>query len=146
MAAGPAAGTVSPDYPQSGFHHAVSATERPPVKRRCQKTADGARLRSDQTGGQDPMGRDPRAGRCLDSSHRDIAVIKVFPCMRAPKRSLYRTSADFSLCKVVYHVTYYWKLQHILRRLPLLISMYRHHEFHAVAKYPICRRVKEGPL
>ena len=83
------------------------------------------------------MGRGSCSGRCLDSSHRDIAVIKVFPCMRAPKRSLYRTSADFSLCKVVYHVTYYWKLQHILRRLPLLISMYRHREFHAVAKYPI---------
>lgn len=83
------------------------------------------------------MGRGSCSGRCLDSSHRDIAVIKVFPCMRAPKRSLHRTSSDFSLCKVVYHVTYYWKLQHILRRLPLLISMYRHREFHAVAKYPI---------
>ena len=83
------------------------------------------------------MGRDPRAGRCLDSSHRDIAVIKVFPYMCAPKRSLHRISADFSPCKAVYHVTYYWKLQHILRRIPLLISMYRHREFHAVAKYPI---------
>ena len=83
------------------------------------------------------MGRGSCSGRCLDSSHRDIAVIKVFPCMRAPKRSLHRTSSDFSLCKVVYHVTDYWKLQHILRRLPLLISMYRHREFHAVDKYPI---------
>ena len=137
MAAGPAAGTVSPDHPQSGFHHAVSATKRPPVKRRCQKTADGARLCSDQTGGQDLMGRGSCSGRCLDSSHRDIAVIKVFPCMRAPKRSLHCTSADFSLCKAVCHVTYYWKLQHILRHIPLLILLYRHHEFHAVAKYPI---------
>ena len=113
-AAGSAAGTVSPDYPQSGFHHAVSATERPPVKRRCQKTADGARLRSDQTGGQDPMGRDPRAGRCLDSSHRDIAVTKrrsrFFHTCASPKRSLHRISADLSLCKAVHHVTYCWKL------------------------------------
>ena len=41
---------------------------RPPVKRRCQKTADGARLRSDQTGGQDLMGRGSCAGRHLGES------------------------------------------------------------------------------
>lgn len=83
------------------------------------------------------MGRCSCSGRYLDSSHRDIAVIKVFPYMCAPKRSLHRISTDFSLCKVVRRVTYYWKLQHILRHIPLLILLYRHHEFHAVAKYPI---------
>jgi len=31
------------------------------------------------------MGRDPRAGRCLDSSYRDIAVIKVFHACALPK-------------------------------------------------------------
>lgn len=44
---------------------------------------------------------------------------------------------DSSQCKVIFHNTYYWKLQHILRHIPLLILLYRHHEFHAVAKYPI---------
>jgi len=65
-------------------------------------------------GGQDPMGRDPRAGRCLDSSHRDIAVTKrrsrFFHTCASPKRSLHRISADLSLCKAVHHVTYCWKL------------------------------------
>ncbi len=44
---------------------------------------------------------------------------------------------DSSQCKAIFHNTYYWKLQHILRHIPLLILLYRHHEFHAVAKYPI---------
>ena len=49
LAAGPAAGAVSPDHPQSGLHHAVSAETWPAVKRCCPKAADGARLRSDQS-------------------------------------------------------------------------------------------------
>ena len=45
--------------------------------------------------------------------------------MRAPKRSLHRILMDFNMCKVVCRVTYYWKLQHFLRRIPLLIPIYR---------------------
>lgn len=45
--------------------------------------------------------------------------------MRAPKRSLRCIFFDFSQCKAIFHNTYYWKLQHILRRIPLLIPIYR---------------------
>ena len=45
--------------------------------------------------------------------------------MRAPKRSLHRIFMDFNMCKAVYHATYYWKLKHFLRRIPLLIPICR---------------------
>ena len=45
--------------------------------------------------------------------------------MRAPKRSLHCIFIGFNMCKVVCRVTYYWKLQHFLRRIPLLIPIYR---------------------